>query len=253
MDGWLTPPLAPVVAASAAVSGRALTVQLAHGTSGPGLSPIYDVLSADLADRVVVIAGARPVPGAVFGEILAGAARQQGAVGVLVDGWVRDRDDMTAIGLPVLAVGERVVGPNGSAHLLSVGQPVSIDSSGRSARHDRRRRRDRDRSVRLRAHPGRPRPTTSSTPPLATPPRRSSSPRRSPRASRSRPPIATSAPCSPSWQSWQRQPNSRPNETGGGDQGAREGPRRSTSAPPDTHTTTRTTDHQNTTNRGGEP
>ncbi len=130
MDGWLTPPLTPVVAASAAVSGRALTVQLAHDTSGPGLSPIYDVLSADLRDRVVVIAGARPVPGAVFGEILAGAARQQGAAGVLVDGWVRDRDDMTAIGLPVLAVGERVVGPNGCAHLLSVGEPVSIESFG---------------------------------------------------------------------------------------------------------------------------
>jgi 4-hydroxy-4-methyl-2-oxoglutarate aldolase len=127
MDGWLTPPLAPVVSASSVVSGRALTVQLAHDTSGPGLSPIYDVLSADLTDRVVVIAGARPVPGAVFGEILAGAARQQGAVGVLVDGWVRDRDDMTAIGLPVLAVGERVVGPNGSAHLLSVGETVAVD------------------------------------------------------------------------------------------------------------------------------
>ena len=127
MDGWLTPPLAPVVSASSAVSGRALTVQLAHDTSGPGLSPIYDVLSADLTDRVVVIAGARPVPGAVFGEILAGAASQQGAVGVLVDGWVRDRDDMTAIGLPVLAAGERVVGPNGSAHLLSVGEVVAVD------------------------------------------------------------------------------------------------------------------------------
>jgi regulator of RNase E activity RraA len=130
MDGWLTPPLTPVVAASTVVSGRALTVQLAHDTSGPGLSPIYDVLSADLRDRVVVIAGARPVPGAVFGEILAGAAHQQGAVGVLVDGWVRDRDDMDAIGLPVLAAGERVVGPNGTAHLLSVGETVSIESFG---------------------------------------------------------------------------------------------------------------------------
>ncbi len=128
MDGWLTPPLVPVVAAAVAVSGRALTVQLCHDTAGPGLSPIYDVLSGDLHGRVVVLAGARPVPGAVFGEILAGAARQQGATGVLVDGWVRDRDEMTKIGLPVLAAGERVVGPNGSAHLLSVGQQVSVDA-----------------------------------------------------------------------------------------------------------------------------
>jgi 4-hydroxy-4-methyl-2-oxoglutarate aldolase len=127
MDGWLTPPLVPIVAAPVTMSGRAVTVQVCHDTKGPGLSPIYDVLSADLHGRVVVFAGARPVPGAVFGEILAGAARQQGATGVLVDGWVRDRDDMTKIGLPVFAAGERVVGPNGTAHLVSIGQQVSVD------------------------------------------------------------------------------------------------------------------------------
>lgn len=127
VDGWLTPPLAPVVPASTVVCGRALTVQLAAGADGPGLTGIYDVLSGDLAGRVVVIAGARPVTGAVFGEILAAAAAQRGAVGALVDGWVRDRDDMTAIGLPVFAAGERVVGPNGTAHLMGVGTDVSID------------------------------------------------------------------------------------------------------------------------------
>ncbi len=127
LDGWLTPPLLPVVPAPVSVSGRALTVQLVHDESGPGLSPIYDVLSSDLRGRVVVLAGARAVPGAVFGEILAGAARQQGATGVLVDGWVRDRADMVTIGLPVLAAGERLVGPNGAAHLMSVGEPVSVD------------------------------------------------------------------------------------------------------------------------------
>ncbi len=128
VDGWLTPPLTPVVPASSLVCGRALTVQLAAGADGPGLTGIYDVLSGDLADRVVVIAGARPVMGAVFGEILAAAAAQRGAVGALVDGWVRDRSDMTAIGLPVLAVGERVVGPNGTGHLLGVDVEVGIDA-----------------------------------------------------------------------------------------------------------------------------
>lgn len=128
LDGWLTPPLLPVVPAPVAISGRALTVQLAHGPTGPGLSPIYDVLSADLTDRVVLLAGARPVPGAVFGEILAGAARQRGATGVLVDGWVRDRTEMEAVGLPVLAAGERVVGPNSTAHMVSVGEPVAVDA-----------------------------------------------------------------------------------------------------------------------------
>ena len=126
-DGWLTPPLAPVVRSASVVRGRALTVQVAAGDTGPGLAGIYDVLSGDLADRVVVIAGAEEVPGAVFGEILAAAADGQGAVGVLVEGWVRDRVDMEAIGMPVLARGERVVGPNGGAHLVAVDTEVTID------------------------------------------------------------------------------------------------------------------------------
>jgi regulator of RNase E activity RraA len=126
VDGWLTPPLAPVVGSSSVRCGRALTVQVGAGADGPGFTGIYDLLSGDLAGRVVVIAGARAVPGAVFGEILAAAAAQCGAVGVLVDGWVRDRGDMTAIGLPVLAAGERVVGPNGAAHLTGVDVDVLI-------------------------------------------------------------------------------------------------------------------------------
>ncbi len=127
LDGWLTPPLRPIVRAPAPVSGRALTVQVTAGASGPGFAGIYDVLSGDLDGRVVVIAGAQGVAGAIFGEILAGAAHGRSAVGVLVDGWVRDRSDMCAIGLPVLAVGERVVGPNGTAQLGDVGVRVVVD------------------------------------------------------------------------------------------------------------------------------
>jgi 4-hydroxy-4-methyl-2-oxoglutarate aldolase len=129
LDGWLTPPLVPIVAASSVVAGRALTVQLSSDPTGPGFGPIYDVLSSDLSDRIVLLAGARPVPGAVFGEILAAAAHQQRASGVLVDGWVRDRLDMAAIGMPVMAAGERIVGPNGAAHVRSVGETVSIDDT----------------------------------------------------------------------------------------------------------------------------
>lgn len=127
LDGWLTPPLRSVVDAPSVVCGRALTVQVMAGDTGPGFAGIYDVLSGDLAGRVVVIAGAQDVQGAVFGEILAAAAHGRGAVGVLVDGWVRDRSDMRAIGMPVLAAGERVVGPYGTAHLVGVDTTVDVD------------------------------------------------------------------------------------------------------------------------------
>jgi len=125
-DGWLTPPLAPVVPAAEPIIGRVQTVSVTAGATGPGLVPIYDVLSNDLADRFVVIAGAAPVPGAMFGEILALAAHGCGALGVLVEGSVRDQPAMTALGMPVYAVDQCVVGPNGHAHVVAVGQPVTI-------------------------------------------------------------------------------------------------------------------------------
>jgi regulator of RNase E activity RraA len=126
-DGWLTPPLTPIVARRHAVLGDAITVQLARASHGDGLTPLFEILSSDMTGRVLVVAGARDIDGAVFGEILAGAAHQQGCVAVLVDGAVRDRDDMARTGLPVCATSQRVVGPNGSAHVVAMGAPVSVD------------------------------------------------------------------------------------------------------------------------------
>jgi len=125
-DGWLTPPLQPAVAASSPVVGRAVTVLLEVADAGAGLAPLYDVLSSDLRDCVVVIAGAADAPGAVWGEILTLAAQRQGAVGVLVDGFVRDVPDVAPIGMPLYSRGERVAGPNGRAHVAAVGGEVMI-------------------------------------------------------------------------------------------------------------------------------
>ena len=128
LDGWLTPPLHPVVGASVPVIGRALTLTISAGVEGPGLAPMYDVLSRDLTGRVLLLAGASTVAGAVWGEILTLAALQQGATAVLVDGWVRDTPEMAALGFPVYANGERVVGPNGRAHLTHIDGAVSVHS-----------------------------------------------------------------------------------------------------------------------------
>jgi 4-hydroxy-4-methyl-2-oxoglutarate aldolase len=127
LDGWLTPPLHPIVAPAHTVAGRAVTVQLAHAPHGRGLVPLFEILSNDLSGRVLVLAGARDVDGAVFGEILAGAASSQGCVATLVDGAVRDRVDMVRIAMPVCATSERVVGPNGTAHVVEIDGRVDID------------------------------------------------------------------------------------------------------------------------------
>lgn len=128
-DGWLTPPLHPVVAAPVPRVGRALTITVSTGPTGPGLAPIYDVLSADLSGRVIVLAGATAVPGAVWGEILTRAALRQGATAVLIEGWVRDRPGIADLGLAIYACGEHVVGPGGSAHITSVGSPVVVNGA----------------------------------------------------------------------------------------------------------------------------
>lgn len=127
-DGWLTPPLNPIVSTQAPVAGRALTITVAAGHSGPGFAPIYDLLSADLTGRVLVLAGAASVPGAVWGEILTRAALQRGASAVLVEGWVRDRPAIADLGLPVYACGEHVVGPSGLAHIVAVETRVAINN-----------------------------------------------------------------------------------------------------------------------------
>ncbi len=127
--GWLSPPLSPMVAAPQPVIGSVCTITVRTGQHGPGLTGIYDALSADLTGRFVVIAGAQPVPGAVFGEIMALAAHGRGALGALVDGSVRDVPALAELGMPVYGVDQCVVGPNGQAHVSSVAQAVIIEGT----------------------------------------------------------------------------------------------------------------------------
>lgn len=126
MDGWLTPPLLPVVAAVSPVVGRVSTISMVSAAAGQGLGAVYDVLSGPLTGRFVVIGGATAVAGAVFGEIMATAALASGASGVLVDGSVRDTTAMAAIGMPVYAASQCVIGPNSAAHAVATGESVTI-------------------------------------------------------------------------------------------------------------------------------
>jgi len=50
---------------------------------------------------VLVLTSAEPAPIALVGELLATQAQAQGVAGILVDGAVRDLDELAAIGLPI--------------------------------------------------------------------------------------------------------------------------------------------------------
>ncbi|MEO6125630.1 MAG: hypothetical protein ABIR32_18170 [Ilumatobacteraceae bacterium] len=129
-DGWLTPPLRPIVAAAAPTIGRVCTISIDVAPAGPGMGKIYDVLSSDLSDRFVVVAGAGGLEGAMWGEILATAAQSNGASGVLVDGAVRDRPEIESIGFATYGRDERIVGPYGTAHVVALNEPVTIAGVG---------------------------------------------------------------------------------------------------------------------------
>lgn len=127
-DGWLTPPLLTVVAPAFTRCGRARTVRLVPGDEGPGFMSLYELLSSELHGSTLVLADAHTVPGAVWGEILSMAAASMGAEAVLVDGAVRDVDDMTAIGVPVYAAARQLVGPAGRAHVAAIDTEVTVAS-----------------------------------------------------------------------------------------------------------------------------
>lgn len=126
LDGWLTPPLVPVVTPAQPLLGRARTVALGAASPGSGLAPLHEIVSNDLREQVLVLAGARPIGGAIWGEIMSAAARRQGAVAVLLDGIGRDTAAMTGEGLPVFAAELAVVGPAGRASIVAIDEPVAI-------------------------------------------------------------------------------------------------------------------------------
>ena len=124
--GWLTPPLSAVVPATCRASAEVVTVQIERRDVGADFKPMYEVLSQDHRGKVLVIAGALDVGGAIWGEILTVAAMQAGFVAVAVDGFVRDIPAMTALAFPVYASGSAVVGPQGRAHVASIGATVTV-------------------------------------------------------------------------------------------------------------------------------
>ncbi|HEY9477682.1 MAG TPA: RraA family protein [Microbacteriaceae bacterium] len=88
--------------------GPAYTLQ---GVVGDNLS-IHFALANVPAGSVLVIDAGGYEDRAVWGEVLAVAAEQQGILGVVIDGSIRDRDGLTARRFPVYARGTSPAGPH---------------------------------------------------------------------------------------------------------------------------------------------
>ena len=81
----------------ASASGPALTVR---GAPGDNLA-LHRALDAVRPGEMIVIDAGGGTQTAICGELIALAARERGAAGIVVNGPVRDRVDLEQVGLPV--------------------------------------------------------------------------------------------------------------------------------------------------------
>ena len=94
--GVIDVPLTQVVAGSR-VAGPARIALCAASDN----SMVHAVIAHALPGDVLVLTSREPAPVALVGELLATQAQAQGVAGILVDGAVRDLDELVAIGLPI--------------------------------------------------------------------------------------------------------------------------------------------------------
>jgi len=91
-------PLTQVVPGSR-VAGPARIALCAPGDN----TMVHAVIAHASPGDVLVLTSAEPAPVALVGELLATQAQARGVAGILVDGAVRDLDELAAIGLPIWA------------------------------------------------------------------------------------------------------------------------------------------------------
>ena len=90
--------LRPFIAEGVRMVGRALTVQTANGDWA---KPVEAIDRAKPGDVIVIDVGNAPV--AVWGELASHSAMVMGVAGVVIDGAIRDIDDIKKMGFPAFA------------------------------------------------------------------------------------------------------------------------------------------------------
>ena len=90
--------LIPFIKSGDRMVGRALTVQT---TNGDWAKPVEAIDQAKEGDIIVIDVGGAPV--AVWGELASNSAMMMGVKGVVIDGAIRDIDDIKALNFPAFA------------------------------------------------------------------------------------------------------------------------------------------------------
>ena len=90
--------LHPIIKSGQKMIGRALTVQTANGDWA---KPVEAIDVAKDGDVIVVDVGGGPI--AVWGELASNSCQMKGVRGIVIDGAIRDIDDIKALGFPAFA------------------------------------------------------------------------------------------------------------------------------------------------------
>ena len=120
--GLVDAPLERVVPGSRA-AGPARTALCGQGDN----LAVHAALARVRPGEVLVLAMPEPEPVALVGEVIAVQAKARGAAGLLVDGAVRDADELGGLGLPVWA---RFVRARGAAKADAGGLDVPVTVGG---------------------------------------------------------------------------------------------------------------------------
>jgi len=119
-EGLVDVALLQVVPGSRA-AGPARTVRCGRGDN----LMAHAVMEQLEPGEVLVLTTPEPEPVALIGELLATQAKVRGAAAVLVDGAVRDLDELRELGLPVWTRWVRARGPD-KAVVGAIGEPVQV-------------------------------------------------------------------------------------------------------------------------------
>jgi 4-hydroxy-4-methyl-2-oxoglutarate aldolase len=110
------------------VAGPARTVRCGQADN----LMVHAVMAEAQPGEVLVLAMPEPEPVALVGELLATQAKKRGAAAILVDGSVRDTEELLDLGLPVWARWVRVRGADKSA-VGTIGETVEVGGTSISA------------------------------------------------------------------------------------------------------------------------
>ncbi|KAJ0409426.1 hypothetical protein P43SY_002316 [Pythium insidiosum] len=108
------------------ICGPALTVKVMPATGPPVKKLPFNYVDTAEMGQVIVISAPEGSTTAVFGGLLATAAKARSLSGVVTDGRVRDVQELAAIGFPAFSRGTSVHGQRGATTVVDVGLPIVV-------------------------------------------------------------------------------------------------------------------------------